>query len=401
MSRARLVITAVISEGRTQAEVAGAYGVSPGWVSKLVTRYNADGETAFEPRSRRPKTSPGSLESATVDLIFCLRAKLTTAGLDAGPDTIAWHLAQQHKTAVSRSTIARYLNRAGLVVSEPRKRPKSSYIRFEATMPNECWQSDFTHYRLTHPDGRPGPEVEIISWLDDCTRYALLVTAHHRVTGPIVLATFRKAASQHGIPAATLTDNAMVYTVRLAGGRGGRNSFEHQLRDWNVVQKNSRPAHPTTCGKVERFQQTMKKWLAAQPVQPATIGQLQTLLDTFSDTYNHHRPHRSLPHRATPSAAYNTMPKALPGSSRDPNTHHRIRHDRIDQAGSVTLRHNGRLHHIGVGRTHAGTCVILLVQDLQIRVVNALTGELLRELILNPNRDYQPTGAPKGPTPDD
>jgi hypothetical protein len=92
------------------------------------------------------------------------------------------------------------------------------------------------------------------------------------------------------------------------------------------------------------------------------------------------------------------MPKALPGSSRDPDTHDRIRHDRVDKAGSVTIRHNGRLHHIGVGRTYEGTCVILLVQDLHIRVVNALTGELLRDLILDPNRDYQPTVAPKGPT---
>jgi len=142
----------------------------------------------------------------------------------------------------------------------------------------------------------------------------------------------------------------------------------------------------------------MKKWLRAQPFQPATIAQLQILIDIFVDEYNHRRPHRSLPHRATPAAVYDSMPKALPGASRDPDTHDRIRHDRVDKAGSVTIRHNGRLHHIGVGRTHTGTCVVLLVQDLQIRVINAITGELLRDLILNPNRDYQPTGAPKGPT---
>ena len=142
----------------------------------------------------------------------------------------------------------------------------------------------------------------------------------------------------------------------------------------------------------------MKKWLRAQPDQPSTIGQLQALLDLFTDQYNHRRPHRSLPHRATPATLYDSMPKALPGPATDPETHERIRHDRVDKAGSVTLRHHSRLHHIGIGRTHAGTCVILLVQDLQIRVVNAATGELLRDLILNPNTDYQPTGAPKGPT---
>ena len=102
-----------------------------------------------------------------------LRKELTDAGLDAGPDTIAWHLAQNHGVALARSTISRHLARAGLVAPEPRKRPKSSYVRFQADMPNESWQSDFTHYRLT--DGTDGTDVEIISWLDDCTRYALHV----------------------------------------------------------------------------------------------------------------------------------------------------------------------------------------------------------------------------------
>jgi hypothetical protein len=138
--------------------------------------------------------------------------------------------------------------------------------------------------------------------------------------------------------------------------------------------------------------------LAAQPVQPATLTQLQTLLDAFVHTYNQRRPHRFLPHRATPATIYHTLPAALPGPSRGHDTHHRIRHDRIDHTGCVTVRHAGRLHHIAIGRTHTGTHVILLIHDLDIRVVNATTGELLRELILDPSRDYQPTGAPKGPT---
>lgn len=254
-------------------------------------------------------------------------------------------------------------------------------------MPNETWQSDFTHYRLSG-----GTDVEILTWLDDCTRYAVRITAHRRVTTPIVLVEFRQAIKNHGIPASTLTDNGMVFTVRLAGiGRqGGRNAFENQLRRLHIVQKNGRPNHPTTQGKVERFQQTFKKWLRAQPVQPATIEQLQALLDAFADEYNHRRPHRSLPHRATPAALFHTMPKALPGNSRDTDTHDRIRHDRIDKTGAVTLRVNGRMHHIGIGRTHARTHIILLIQDLHVRIINAITGELLRELTIDPSRDYQP-----------
>jgi transposase InsO family protein len=398
MSKARLVLTALFVDRQTPTEVAERYGVHRSWVYKLKARYDADGEAAFEPRSRRPKSSPTAIEPATVDLIVELREKLGAAGLDAGPDTIGWHLAQHHDITVSVATISRYLTRAGLVVPQPKKRPKSSYLRFQADLPNECWQSDFTHYRLTEPDGGPGDDVEILSWLDDCARYALRVTAHPQVTGPIVLSSFRETVAQHGIPASTLTDNGMVFTTRLAGGRGGRNAFEHELRRLHVVQKNSRPNHPTTCGKAERFQQTLKKWLRAQPAQPSTIDQLQALLDTFVELYNQHRPHRSLPHRATPAAIYTSLPKALPAGSRDHDTHDRVRHDRIDDSGVVTLRVAGRLHHIGVGRTHARTHVLLLVHDLHIRVVNAVTGELLRELELDPGRDYQPTGAPKGPT---
>ena len=268
-------------------------------------------------------------------------------------------------------------------------------------MPNETWQSDFTHYRLTHPrrTGRPGADVEIISWLDDCTRYALHATAHPRITTPIVVTTFREALARHGIPASTLTDNGMVYTVRLAGHgrRGGKNAFEAELSRRHIVQKNSRPNHPTTCGKAERFQQTMKKWLRAQPVQPSTHRRAP---GTPRRLRRRVQPPQAAPFAAPPGDPGGPLrldAQGLPGPATDPETHDRIRHDRVDKAGSVTLRHNSRLHHIGIGRTHAGTCVILLVQDLQIRVVHAATGELLRELILDPNRDYQPTELPKDP----
>jgi transposase InsO family protein len=390
MSKARLVITAVVVEGRSQSAVAREYGVSQGWISRLVTRYRAEGEAAFEPRSRRPHTSPTRLPQTTIDLIVELRNTLSTAGLDAGPHTIAWHLEHHHQLQVSVASISRHLAAAGLVTPTPAKRPKSSYIRFAAEQPNERWQADFTHWWLADKT-----HTEILTWLDDHSRYALSVTAHRRVTATIVLDTFRNAYAAQGIPASTLTDNGMVFTTRLAGGKGGRNQLESELRRLGVTQINSTPNHPTTCGKVERFQQTLKRWLTHQP--PAhTIAELQTHLDAFVDEYNHRRPHRSLPHRATPATAYQARLKAAPGTRVD--THDRVRTDRVDQAGSITLRVGGRLHHIGVGRIHYRTRVLLLVQDLNIKIINAATGELLRELVLDPTRDYQPTGAPKGPT---
>jgi transposase len=206
MSKARLVITAVIVEKRPVSEVARSYGVARSWIYALLARYRADGEAAFEPRSRRPKTSPSAVSGQVADLIVRLRKELSGQGLDAGPHTICWHLRQHHQVSVAPATVSRYLTRHGLVTPEPKKRPRSSYLRFAAELPNECWQSDFTHYRLTRHDGSPGPDTEILGWLDDHSRLILHLTAHRRVTGPIVLATFRAAGSQHGMPASTLTD---------------------------------------------------------------------------------------------------------------------------------------------------------------------------------------------------
>jgi transposase len=173
MSKARLVITAVVVEGRSQREVGRAYGVSQGWVSKLVARYRAEGQAAFEPRSRRPETSPQAIPDRVADLIIQLRKDLAGQGLDAGPDTICWHLAHHHQIRISRATASRYLARAGLVIPEPGKRPRSSYLRFEAEQPNECWQSDFTHYPLADGTG-----TEVLTWLDDHSRLALSVTVN-------------------------------------------------------------------------------------------------------------------------------------------------------------------------------------------------------------------------------
>lgn len=394
MSKARLVITAVVQARMTQAEAARRYGVSPGWVSKLMARYTAEGEAAYQPTSRRPRTTPTATPPELVTAVLTERDRLVDTGHDAGPDTIAWHLRQAGLTPPSRATIARILSAHARVTPEPKKKPKSAYIRFEAEQPNETWQSDFTHYPLT--TGTDITDVEIITWLDDHARYALHLSAHPRITARIVNQTFLDTVAEYGCPASTLTDNGMVYTVRFAGkGRGGgKTSLEKTLDRLNVTQKNSRPNHPTTCGKVERFQQTLKNWLRRQPVQPTTIAELQALLDQFRHEYNQQRPHRSL-HRRTPAAAYQARPKATPSTEPADRTHSRVRHDKVNN-GRVTLRHAGQLFHIGIGRAHTGQPVTLLIQDLDITVIHTETGEILRELTLDTTRRYQPQNTKQG-----
>src|SRR5215212_8358666 len=224
---------------------------------KLLARYRAEGEAAFEPRSRRPHGSPSAVPTGTTELIIRLRGQLAGQGLDAGAHTIAWHLSQQHQLRVSPATIWRTLQRAGLITSEPKKKPKAAYVSFAAEQPNEMWQTDFTHYRLTCSDGTPGADVEILTFIDDHSRYAHSVSCHQPVTGPAGLAAFRQTVADRGIPASVLSDNGMVYTTRFAGGRAGRdtlNGFQAELRHLGVAQKHAKPNHPTTCGKVERFQ---------------------------------------------------------------------------------------------------------------------------------------------------
>jgi transposase len=138
------VITAVILKHRQIAEVATTYGVARNWIYKLPARYKTEGKAAFEPRSRRPHTSPTATAPEVIDLDLRLRKELTAKGVDAGPQTIGWHL-HHHQILVSAATISRICTRAGLVTPDPDKRPRNSYIHFQADFPNETWQSDFTH----------------------------------------------------------------------------------------------------------------------------------------------------------------------------------------------------------------------------------------------------------------
>jgi transposase InsO family protein len=387
MSKARLVITAVIVEKRPVGEVAREYQVARSWVYKLLARYRLEGEAAFEPRSRRPASSPSAIGPDAAELIARLRKELDGAGLDAGPHTIAWHLQAHHQLKVSPATVHRCLTRAGLVAPQPRKRPRSSWTRFAAEQPNELWQSDFTHRRLAG-----GRDAQILAWIDDHSRYVLSLTARMPVTGLDVVAAFRAACAAHGAPAATLTDNGLVFTTRLLPSSPG-NALEQELAARGVTRKNGKPNHPQTQGKVERFHQTLKRWLARQPPAPH-LPALQNQLAQFADEYNHRRPHRSLD-RKTPAAAYAARPKAAPAPDAGrPAT----RTGRVASNGTITHSHEGRRRHIALGRRHAGTTVRITSTGPAVQIADAATGEVLRELTIDPTRDYQPTGAPPGRT---
>ncbi|HET7725760.1 MAG TPA: IS481 family transposase [Candidatus Limnocylindrales bacterium] len=377
MSKHRVAVLRVVTLQLSVTAAAAKYGLSRGHLQRLLRRYRAGGLDALEPRSRRPHRTPGRTPDAVRARIVALRIELAAHGLDAGPVTIAWHLEREGCPAPSTATIRRVLHTAGLVTPEPRKRPRSSWLRFEAAAPNELWQSDVTHWRLVD-----GTEVEICSWLDDHSRYLLACTAFRRVGGDDVVATFSAAGDAYGWPAATLTDNGAVYTSRFTGGRNG---FEYLLAYLGIRQKNGAPGHPQTQGKIERFHQTLKRWLGRGP-EASSIAGLQARLDAFRLAYNEQRPHRAIA-RLTPGEAYRRTPRATAAGSRA-GGHFRLRYDVADTKGAITLRRAGRLHHLKIGAAHAHRRVLAIVDAREVTVVALDTGEVLSSHLIEPHRGY-------------
>ncbi len=377
MSKHRVAVLKVVSAQLSVTAAAAESGFSRQHLQRLLRRYREGGLEALEPRSSRPRSSPGRTPEAVRERIVAVRTELTARGLDAGPVTIAWHLEREGLHAPSSSTIRRILHTAGLIVPEPHERPRSSWLRFEAAAPNELWQSDVTHWRLAD-----GTEVEICSWLDDHSRYLLGCTAFGRVSGDDVVATFTTAGDEHGWPAATLTDNGAVYTSRFTGGR---NSFEYLLAYLGIRQKNGAPGHPQTQGKIERFHQTLKRWLGQQPA-PRTPAELQAQLDAFAIAYDEDRPHRAIG-RITPGEAYRARPKAHPAGRGAPG-HLRLRYDVADSKGAITLRRAGRLHHLKIGAAHARRRVLAIVDEREVTVADLATGEVLSSHLIEPDRGY-------------
>lgn len=384
---ARYVVEAVLVEGRSIRQVAATHGVSKSWVAELVRRFKADGYSGIEPRSKAPRSNPRRVPIEIEDRIVELRKDLTDRGFDAGAQTIHYHLGLERSGVPSEATIWRILRRRGFVTPHPQKRPRSSWIRFEAHLPNECWQSDFTYWRLGD-----GTEAKILNFLDDHSRLILASRAFRVLQAGDVLRTFHRAAKTWGFPASVLTDNGAVYT---AATRGGTCAMETELLALGITYKHSRPYHPQTMGKVERFHQTLKTYLGKQPVA-ATTKQLQGQIDRFVDYYNNIRPHRARG-RLTPRAAFDARAKAVPvAPAMTIEGQMRVRRDTVDYHGVITLRHRSRLHHIGLGREHKHKRVLVLVDGLDVRVLTE-DGEVVRHLTLDPKRNYQPTGRRRGP----
>jgi transposase InsO family protein len=378
MDKGRFLIETHLRTGRSIKELAAAHAVSESWLFKLLRRYRLEGPAGLEPRSRRPKTSPTRIADLYEDEIVRVRKELADGGFDAGAETIHFHMATPGRQVPSVSTIHRVLVARGFVTPEPHKRPKSSWKSFVAEFPNECWQADVTHVEVAD-----GVVYEVLNIIDDHSRLCVASKLFVTTRSPDVVRTLHKAAATWGYPQRFLTDNGRIFTTPLGSGVG---AMELELLSLGIATTHGRPYHPQTQGKVERFHQTLKKYLAKQ--EPATTKKLlQGQLNRFAEYYNTERPHRGIGRRR-PIEAFGSREKAGPIGPRIEAGGYRIRHDKVDRGGSVTLRYKGKLHHIGVGCPYAGWRVILLVAGLDVRVIG-LDGSPLRHLTLDPSVDYQ------------
>src|SRR5437899_10245469 len=199
MGLGRYVVDAITLEGRSPSELARTHHLSRSWIYELVARYRQGGYAALEPRSRRPRSCAHQVGPKIQRLILNLRQDLVASGHDAGAQTIAHPLARRLKQVPSVTTIWRILRRRGLITPQPHKRPRSSFTRFEAQLPNELWQADTTHWTLAD-----GTDVEILNLVDDHSRVLLAAVAFRTVKAADVVQVFFEACQRWGLPASFL-----------------------------------------------------------------------------------------------------------------------------------------------------------------------------------------------------
>lgn len=364
----RLVVEVEV-EGLNVTEFCRQHGISTWLFYQLRKRYVVEGEAVLESRSRAPKTVTNRTPLWVEDLIIELRKELDGAGLDAGPASIRFYLPDRLCPGIvvpSEATIWRVLTRRGFITPEPGKAPKHAYRRFVADRANECWQIDDIDWDLLD-----GSRVNVVTLIDDCTRLCPGLKAVEIVSGQAAFEAFSAAAENWGWPQRFLSDNAKAYKHTLAEAVGAL----------GVDHRHGRSYHPQTQGKVERFHQTLQKWLHAQP-PAASLEELQTQLDQFCHIYNNQRPHRSIG-RKTPASVYATTPKTGPADRPlgTPTSIHRVTvHDGIC--------HINKRYSITIGATHNGQQATIIITGLSCHIF--ITGQLIRHLQLDPTRRYQP-----------
>jgi transposase InsO family protein len=346
-------------------------GITRQWLTILIGRYLTEGFDGLEPRSRARK-DPGGFGPEVEDEVIRVRKRLEDEGFGHDAARVRDELLASGLEAVpSVATISRMLLARGVVLPQPKKRPKRSR-RFTAASPNECWQIDFTHYDVA------GRTFFIMNVLDDHSRLCVASIAATRSSSELAWQAVLDGADRWGMPAKILSDNG----VEFVGVEHRGCVFTKNITALGINHVNARPYHPQTCGKVERFHRTLKDWLDLQP-RVRSVKTLQAQLDTFVERYNTIRPHYGI-RREFPIDVWHATPPAMPGPpSTEP--HQRVVVRKANNQGRIELRP----WQIQLGIAYANQTITCYQREL---ILSAFTqdGTHIQTLTIDPTRRYQP-----------
>lgn len=280
------------------------HGISRKTFYAIRARARDQGQTAaLEPRSRRPKTSPGRITEDIKQQALGVRRALESSGLDHGPISVYDKMTSMGISPPSVASLARTFREKNVARAEPKKKPRAAYRRFVYPAPNACWQLDATEYVLVG-----GRKCVIFQLEDDHSRRAVASHVADSENTEAALAVMDKGITACGVPQRLLTDN---HTALNPERRGWQSQLVAYAKSLGVEPITGRPGRPTTQGKNERFHQTLFRFLDKQPLA-ATCEQLQAQVDEFDQIYNTERPHQGLPGRMTPQQAWIATEVAQP-----------------------------------------------------------------------------------------
>ena|SRR5829696_2325055 len=383
-SKLAAALAAVGSNRVTVTSVCENLQISRQSYYKYRKRFRLEGPPGLVERSRRPGSSPSAVGEEMVSRIVAVRALLAEEGWDNGATSIYYRLLAEGVQPPTRRTIHRVLVRAGLVAPAPGKRPRSSFRRFQFPATDDCWQLDGFEFRLA-----TGQVVVVFELRDDHSRYLLNALAWPAETTVGAWTCVIQAITVYGLPMALLADNSLAHTGRLIGTVV---LFERNLAELGVQLICSTPRHPWTCGKIERGHATARKWLSARPV-PATITELQQLLDQYRDAFNH-RPHQAL-HGNTPLEQRTAGRRATPRPGQDRSVPATTAHT-VTANSRGAIKVGGRI--VGLGMEYAGQPIIVFLTGDQAKIYYRQF--LVYDLTLDRGRSYQaarPRGGPHRP----
>jgi transposase InsO family protein len=368
------------------SRVCREHGVSRAVFYRKLERFLEQGSAGLAPRSRAPRTHPNTTAAPVGEAVVRARKELAEQGWDHGAQSIRWRLLDIARSGVhpsggpvldlgevpSRATIHRILIDRGQISAQPHKRPQRGR-RFVHPAPNAVWQIDGTTTVLAS-----GATATIVQILDDHSRLDIACHAARSENGDAAWQALSAGFAAYGHPACVLSDNGTAFSGKHR--HWPLVEMERRLAQRGITTIVSSIGHPQTCGKNERAHQTLHRWLAAHPTAH-TLPELQALLESYRQGYNHRR-HQALAGH-TPDQRFHATDRAHPAGPAPHVAGHLTR--TVSATGVIRFSSTS----IGLGRRHAGATAEVFWQGDRLTIL--INDTVAASLTLDRSIRYQQT----------